>query len=211
MSEVNFAEARRAMVTSQLRTSDVNDSAVVAAMLHLAREEFLPQNLRGGAYIDRPLPLGNGRAINPPLATGRILEEAQIVAGEKVLLAGDATGYTAALLDILGANVTVVDGNARPDTVPASVNWVQGKAGEGHAAGAPYDVIVIDGAVDALPDALLAQLAEGGRVVTGLNDRGVVRLVTGRKVADSIGFLRVIDMDMVPAAGFEAKAAEFSF
>lgn len=211
MSEVDFAEMRRAMVTSQLRTSDVNDSKVVAAMLHVAREDFLPENLRSGAYIDRPLPLGNGRAVNPPLATGRLLEEAEIRAGEKVLLAGDPTGYTATLLSLLDVDVTVVDANDRPANVPQAVHWVQGKAGDGHPAHAPYDAIIVDGAVDSLPDALLSQLVEGGRIVAGLNDRAVVRLVIGRRVGENTGFLRVIDMDMVPANGFDAKTEEFSF
>lgn len=195
MTHVDFAAMRAAMVASQLRTSDVNDPAVLAAMSSVAREEFVPAARRETCYTDRPVPLGNGAAMNPPLATGRLLAAAQIEPGDKVLLLGDVTGYAAALLGHMGAEVVAVSGN------PA----------KGNAKGAPYDVILIDGVIDAFPDALSAQLADGGRVAAGFNERGVSRLVSGRKAGGVLGFVALADMEMTRAQGFEAEKAGFAF
>ncbi|MDQ4420288.1 protein-L-isoaspartate O-methyltransferase [Sphingobium sp. DEHP117] len=195
MSKVDFPAMRAAMVASQLRTSDVNDPAVIAAMASVPREDFVPAARRETCYIDRPVPLGDGGAMNPPLATGRLLTAAQIEAGDKVLLLGDVTGYTAALLSHMGAEVVRV------------------KAGsaKGDAKNGPYDAILIDGAVDAFPDALSAQLAEGGRVACGVIERGVTRLMSGRKAGGVVGLIALADMDMVRAAGFESEKAGFVF
>ena len=106
MTEQNFSSMRTAMVESQLRTSDVDDQRVIAAMAHVAREDFVPAERRAMTYIDRPIPLDGGRSLNPPLVVGRLLKEAQIAEGDKVLLIGAATGYSAALLARLGAQVT---------------------------------------------------------------------------------------------------------
>jgi len=211
LSEVDFAAMRAAMVASQLRTSDVNDSAVIAAMLRIPREDYVPAERRETAYVDRPIPLGNGRAINPPLATGRLLTVAEIAPGDKVLLLNDATGYSSALLDAMGAVVTAVDEADRPATLPAAVTWVQGRAEQGHVEGAPYDVVLIDGAVEEIPDALKAQLVDGGRIVAGLDERGVTRLVAGRKIGDAVGFVNLADLEMVRAAGFRVRPREFTF
>lgn len=196
MSDGDFAAMRAAMVASQLRTSDVNDPAVLAVMASVPREAYVPAERRTTAYIDRPIPLGNGRAMNPPLATGRLLEVAAIVPGDRVLLIGDATGYTAALLQAMGAELSLAD-----DAAPA----------KGRADGAPYDVLLIDGAVAELPDALAAQLAEGGRVALGLLERGVTRLCSGRKAGGSIGFVRHTDIEMAVVPGFEPAKAGFVF
>ena len=85
MTEQNFSSMRAAMVESQLRTSDVDDQRVIAAMAHVAREEFVPAERRAMAYVDRPVPLAGGRALNPPLVTGRLLKEAQIAKGDRTL------------------------------------------------------------------------------------------------------------------------------
>ena len=196
MSDGDFAAMRAAMVASQLRTSDVNDPAVLAAMASVPREDYVPAERRMTAYTDRPIPLGNGRAMNPPLATGRLLEVAEIASGDRVLLVGDATGYTAALLKHIGAELSVAEG-----TAPT----------KGRTGGAPCDVLLIDGAVADLPAALLAQLAEGGRVALGLLERGVTRLCSGRKAGGSVGFVRHNDIEMVVVPGFQPAKAGFVF
>jgi len=211
LGEVDFAAMRAAMVACQLRTSDVNDEAVVAAMSRVAREDFVPAARRDTAYVDRAIPLGEGRMMNPPLVTGRLLTAAQVKPGDKVLLLGDATGYSAALLHHMGAQVTVVSDISRPKPVSADVKWSKGVAAKGQAKGAPYDVLVIDGAITELPATLVRQLADNGRVALGLAERGVSRLCSGRKAGDSVGFASHADMDMAMASGFEAKAAEFVF
>lgn len=202
MTEQNYSSMRAAMVESQLRTSDVDDPKVVAVMAKVPRENFVPAERRAMAYIDRPVPLGNGRALNPPLVTGRLLKEAAIVPGDKVLLIGAATGYAAVLLSELGAQVTAVEDEAGPESAVAGL--VRGPLSAGASAGAPYDVLFIDGAVEAVPAALVAQIVDGGRVVTGLIERGVTRLGSGRVVAGTLGLSSLADMEMVVLPGFAA-------
>lgn len=204
MTEQNFSSMRAAMVQSQLRTSDVDDQRVVAAMAHLPREDFLPADRRAMAYIDRAVPLGGGRALNPPLATGRLLKEAGIAPGDKVLLIGAATGYSAALLLALGAQVTAVETVDGPEPVASGAQIVRGPLAAGAADGAPYDVLFIDGAVEEVPAALVQQLVDGGRVVTGLVQRGVTRLCSGSVAAGALGLASLADMEMVVLPGFAA-------
>ena len=211
MSEVDFGAMRAAMVASQLRTSDVNDDAVIAAMASVPREDYVPAARRSTAYVDRPIPLENGQVMNPPLVTGRLLTLAQVRPGDKVLLLGDVTGYTAALLAKIGAQVTVVSENAKPSGLPASVQWSKGNPAKGKAKDAPYDVILIEGAVPEFPAALASQLADGGKVVLGLVERGVTRLCSGRKALETVGFVSHYDMDMALLPGFESKSAAFVF
>ena len=204
MTEQNFSSMRAAMVESQLRTSDVDDQRVIAAMAHVAREEFVPAERRAMAYVDRPVPLAGGRALNPPLVTGRLLKEAQIAKGDRTLLIGAATGYSAALLATLGAQVTAVEEEGGPDIAVDGVTVVRGPLNAGSAVGAPYDVLFVDGAVEEVPAALVQQLADGARVVTGIVERGVTRLCSGRVVSGVLGLSRLADMEMVVLPGFAA-------
>jgi len=207
--------ARAAMVASQLRTSGVSDSRVVAAMAAVAREDFLPESQRIFAYRDRSLPLGNGRMQNPPLATGLLLTEARIEAGEKVLVIGAAGGYAAALAARVGAKVTMVEEDAdlaalARTALGDSVTLVEGPLTGGAPADAPYDLLLIDGAVEQIPDALADQVREGGRVVTGLSDRGVTRIASGVRTASGVGLASVVDIECAVLPGF-AKPRGFQF
>lgn len=204
MTEQNFSSMRTAMVESQLRTSDVDDQRVIAAMAHVAREDFVPAERRAMTYVDRPIPLAGGRALNPPLIVGRLLKEAQIAQGDKVLLIGAATGYSAALLANLGAQVTAIEEEGGPEIAVAGVTVVRGALNAGAPAGAPYDVLFIDGAVEEVPAALVQQLADGARVVTGIIERGVTRLCGGRAAAGVLGLASLADLEMVVLPGFAA-------
>src|SRR5690349_19853880 len=112
MTEQNFEAMRRAMVDSQLRTTGVNDPRVVAAMAEVPRERFVPVERRGLAYMDRPVALGAGRALNIPEATGLLLTAAAVRASDKVLLVGAGSGYAAALLEKLAAHVVALEEDA---------------------------------------------------------------------------------------------------
>jgi protein-L-isoaspartate(D-aspartate) O-methyltransferase len=162
--------ARRAMIDSQLRTSGVNEPWVLAAMARVPREDFVPEGARAAAYIDRAVPLGNGRFLAAPLVQGLMLSEARPTAEDKALLVGDGKGYLAALLGPLVGSLDAVD--------PAEAAKKRSDS---------YTLIVIDGAIEELPGALATQLAEGGRIVTGLVLRGVTRLATGRKAPNLSG------------------------
>jgi protein-L-isoaspartate(D-aspartate) O-methyltransferase len=203
---------RNAMVDSQLRPSDVNDPRVIAAMAKVERESFVPVERRAMAYTDRPVRLAGGRALNPPVATGRLLTEASVKTGDKVLLIGAATGYAAALLVAMGAKVTAVEEDAALAALAkaAGIAVIEAPLGGGAATAAPYDVIIVDGAVEDLPSELVEQLVEGGRLVTGLLERGVTRLCTGRKSGSAFGLVSLADMEMVVLPGF-AKSKGFVF
>ncbi len=208
---------RHAMVASQLRTNAVSDVRVVAAMDKVAREAFLPAELASVAYRDTAVPLGHGRAQNVPIATGRLLTQAELQASDRALLIGAAGGYTAAVLAELVAEVVAVESDptlasfARAALANiAAVTLIEGPLEAGHAAGAPYDVIVVDGAVEEIPAGLIEQVAVGGRVVAGILDRGVTRLSAGRRTAGGFGLLDFADIDCVTLPGF-ARPRTFTF
>lgn len=210
LSEIGAAEMRAAMVDSQLRTNDVIDPAVVAAMGSVAREAHVPAALASVAYMDRAIALGDGRALNAPLVTGRLLVAADIHPGQRVLLIGAATGYTAALLAKLGAEIHAVEESpellamARAAVTGPSVTWIDGPLAAGAAKAAPFDRIIVEGAIDALPDALAKQLAEGGRIVAARRDGNVTRLVQGVKTGGTVALRSFADMDVAPLPGFAA-------
>ncbi|MET0362859.1 MAG: protein-L-isoaspartate O-methyltransferase [Sphingobium sp.] len=211
MTQQNFTSMRRAMVESQLRTNDVNDITVIRAILSIPREDYVPEARRDAAYIDRAVPLTEGRALNPPLATTRLLVEAKVEAGQTVLLVGAATGYAAALLAALGATVTALESDAalaaearaRLSGV-AGVTVVEGPLEAGVPAGAPYDLLFIDGAVEAVPDILSGQIKVGGRAVFARADRGVTRLCSGVRTEGGFGATVLVDAEAVPLPGFAA-------
>ena len=209
VSDVDHRAMRHAMVASQLRTNAVSDVRIVEAMARVPREAFVPDAVQAIAYRDTALPAGNGRAINLPIATGRLLTEAYLLATDRVLLIGAAGGYTAAVLAEIVAHVVAVeeDGDLvalarRALAGHARVELVEGPLAAGHAGGASYDVLVVDGAIEAVPPALVDQVAPGGRVVSGLVDHGVMRLASGRKTAGGFGLAAFVDSDCVVLPGF---------
>ncbi|ABQ67463.1 protein-L-isoaspartate O-methyltransferase family protein [Rhizorhabdus wittichii] len=214
MTEQNFEQMRHAMVVSQLRTTGVSDARVVAAMGEVARERFVGADKAAVAYADLPLPIAPGRALNPPMVTGRLLTQAQVAPGDSALVVGAATGYTAALLERLGASVVAVEEDADllaagKAAVPGAT-WIKAAPASGSKKGAPYSLIVIDGAVEQIPQALIDQLADGGRLVGALIDNGVSRLVSGVRVGGGFGVTAFADADAATLPGFGVPAA-FSF
>lgn len=209
-SEITAAEMRSAMIDSQLRTNDVIDPAVVGAMAAVPREAHVPAALASVAYMDRAIALGGGRALNAPLVTGRMLVAAAIRPGMRVLLVGSATGYTAALLARLGADVHAVEEQgelmavAQGAVTSENIHWVEGPLSAGAPAAAPFDRIIVEGAIDTLPGELAAQLAEGGRLVAARREGAVTRLVHGVKAGGVVPLRSFADMDVAPLPGFAA-------
>jgi protein-L-isoaspartate(D-aspartate) O-methyltransferase len=189
------AAARRAMIDSQLRVSGVNHARVLAAMAKVAREDHVPAAARGHAYIDRAISWGNDHALPAPLVQGLMLSEALPAAGERVLVISGGSTYLAALVEAMGAVVDSIDAAAA-----ATV-----KLGR-----QPYDLLLIDGAIEQFPAALAATVADGGRVVTGMVLRGVTRLASGRKLGGEVQLFPLAEVG-IPVLGPFARANSWSF
>jgi protein-L-isoaspartate(D-aspartate) O-methyltransferase len=178
---LDFAAARRAMVDGQVRTADVTDYAVIAAMLEIPRERFVPDGLAPLAYLDRDIPLnGNGvpgvatRWLMKPMVLSRLVQAAAPGPQDRVLVVACGTGYSAAVLGRLAGSVTALESDtvlaeqarAALSTVGASnVTVVTGPLANGAPANSPYQVILIDGGVETIPQALFDDLAPGGRLL----------------------------------------------
>ena len=172
---MNLSEAARShMIESQLRPNKVTDDRVLNAFASIRRELFLPENLRPVAYIDEDLPLGDGRYLMEPMVAARLLQSASIARTDAALIVGAGTGYEAALTAMLARNVFALEEDlelarrgraALVEHAIALVNVVEGPLRDGYRARAPYDVILFGGAVAELPSNIVAQLAEGGRLL----------------------------------------------
>jgi protein-L-isoaspartate(D-aspartate) O-methyltransferase len=216
MSEFDFEQMRRAMVANQLRTTGVSDARVLAAVGKVARERFVPEDRVASAYADVAVPLGGGRELNPAMATARLLSDAGPRGHERALVVGAATGYSAAILAELVESVVAVEEDpglaaaAREALAGTGVDVVEGPLAGGHRAGAPYDLILIDGAVERVPQALIDQLADGGGLATAIVDHGVTRLAFGRKSGGAFGLVIFADAAAAILPGF-ARPRTFSF
>ncbi len=217
MGQENFKQMRKAMVVSQLRTTEVSDPRVIAAMSHIAREDFVPAAQRSFAYADRGVQIGEGRALNPPLTTGRLLNMAHVTKADNVLLIGAATGYTAAVLAQLAGSVTAIEQNATLAATAkknlADVDNVRietGNHADGWGPSAPYSLIVVDGLAEQIPQGLIDQLAPDGRIVAAIMNDGVPRLALGRTAGGHVGYQYFADGAGCPLPGFEtAKSFKF--
>ena len=191
----DYAAARAAMVDSQLRPEGVTDPAVVSAMATVARERFLPEPARPLAYADRAIGLGEGRFLSPPSLLGQLLSRMAPEAGQRALVVGAGTGYSTAVLAHIGLDVIALESSpalaARARELDIAV--VEGPLEAGWNDGAPYDYVLIDGAVENIPDAIVGQLRDGGQVGTSLIERGVARMIVGRKAGSGFGSLTLGD------------------
>jgi protein-L-isoaspartate(D-aspartate) O-methyltransferase len=172
---MDFARARLNMVEGQVRPNKVTDPRILAAMLDLPRELFLPPERRALAYLDEDIPLGGGRALIEPMVLARLVQAAGIAETSRVLVIAAGAGYGAALVGRLAAAVVALEAPGEPverlraalaAVGAANVRAVGGPVTEGWAAEAPYDAILIEGAVEMIPERILGQLVESGRLVT---------------------------------------------
>lgn len=186
--------ARRAMIDSQLRTSGVNAEWVLRRMDAVAREDFVPASARGFAYIDRAIALGNGRFLAAPVVQGMMLQEARPSAADRALLVDGGSGYLAELLNPLVGSLEVI----APEEAAA-------KSRKGD-----FTLLMIDGAVEQLPEALVRRLADGARVVTGVAENGITRLAIGRKTAGEVTLLPLAELG-IPAPPEFAAPKGWSF
>ena len=190
-TRTRFDDARRAMIDSQLRTSGVTDPAVLGRMASVPREDFVPEGLRAAAYSDRALRLPDGGALPSPLFHGMLLAEARPSSADRAIVVDGGSGYLPALLAPMVAAIETV--------TPADA--AAGKLRDRQAT-----LLLIDGAVEHIPEALAKKLPEGARVFTGLVERGVTRLATGRKAASTLGLVPLAEIGVPRLAAFDREA-----
>jgi protein-L-isoaspartate(D-aspartate) O-methyltransferase len=208
----DYAAARASMVDTQLRPEGVNFSPVVEAMAAVAREEFVAPEAKPLTYIDRTVPMGGGRLMNGPVVLGKLLTEMTPLHGERALVVGCGTGYSAAVLAEMGLSVTGLESSTELASRAREngVQVVEGPLEDGWKQGAPYDLILIDGAIEHIPDAIVAQLTDHGRLGTALIDKGITRLVVGRRAGDGFGLHSIADSGAAALPGF-SKPRTFTF
>lgn len=175
----DFAAARLNMVESQIRPNKVTDRDLIDTLEKLPRELFVPEARRGLAYIDEDLEVTAGRHLLEPMVLARLVQAADILPEDMILDVACGSGYSTAVIAALGSTVVALEEDEALVTMANDVLneleidnavVVQGRLTEGYEKQAPYNVILIGGAVDFVPEALLAQLAEGGRLVTVIRD-----------------------------------------
>src|SRR4051794_2444192 len=207
----DFSAARLAMVESQLRPQGV-DLAVTRAMGSVERERFVPEAVGPLAYVDRGLPLGGGRFLAAPAVLGQLLTQMMPERGQRALVVGAGTGYSAAVLAAMGLEVVAVESS--PELAAKArelrINVVEAPLEAGDPQGRAFHQILIDGAVEVIPDAIVSQLADGGRLGTAIIDRGITRLAVGRKAGGAFGFLSIGDAGGPALPGFSRPKA-FTF
>lgn len=217
----DFATARRHMVDGQVRTADVTDLRILAAMQEVPRERFVPAQAAGLAYLDLDLAVGTGaaagRKLLRPMVLSKLLQAADIAATDRVLDVGCATGYAAAILARFAGEVVAVeqdhglaDAARTALSTERKVKVVNGTLAEGWAQGGPYDVILLEGSTEVPPQALCRQLKDGGRLVCVLGSGPDAKAVLYRRSGDEVGFRSLFDAAAPLLPGF-AKAPEFAF
>ena len=190
----DYAVARKAMIDSQLRTSGVNEAFVLERMSAVPREEFVPEGARATAYMVRAIRLETGGFLPAPLFHGALLAEAHPTADDSVLVVDAGSGYLPALVEPLVGSL---------DTMAPE------KAANGSKRG-DYTLVLVDGAIEHVPASLAKLVGEGGRIVTGMVDRGVTRLATGRKSGKALALLPLAEMG-IPRLGAFDRPQNWSF
>ena len=208
--------ARANMVENQIRANRVTDLRLIAALEELPREAFVPDPLRGIAYVDEDLPLGRGRYLMEPMVLARLVQAADIAPGDLVLDIGCATGYSSAVLAWLANTVVALESD--PELAAAAtrtlgelgidtVAVVEGALEWGYPEQGPYDAILLNGAIPDVPDAIRRQLSDGGRLVTVVESGGIGRGVRVLRHGDHFARVELFDAATPALVGFAAPPA----
>lgn len=216
---IDFAIARRTMVDCQIRPSDVTNRELLTAFLDVPRERFVPADRASVAYLDRDLPIDPKRALLKPMVLARLIQAAEVSAGDRVLDVAGGTGYASAILARLAAAVTALEDDADRSRRCADVlaqagagkvTAVCGPLDTGWPAGAPYGVILVNGACETEPRALLRQLNDGGRLIAVMGTGPDGKAMLFRRDRGEIGSRTLFDA-AAPALPAFAKAPAFVF
>jgi protein-L-isoaspartate(D-aspartate) O-methyltransferase len=190
---MNIEQARFNMIEQQIRPWEVLDQGVLSVLATVHREDFVPSPYRALAFVDTEVPLPEGQCMLAPKVEARLLQELRLTGGERVLEIGTGSGHMAALLAHRARSVTSLEirpalaALARANLQRAGLGNVHvrdANGATGHSAEAPYDAIVLSGSVAEVPEALLDQLADGGRLVAIVGQEPVMRAVLVTRVGD---------------------------
>ena len=215
----DFATARRHMVDGQVRTADVTDLRILAAMLEIPRERFVPPASADIAYLDLDLPVGKSgsRRLLKPMVLAKLIHAAVLSPGDRVLDVGCATGYGAAVLAHVAGQVVALEQDA--DLAEAArvalsgqpnVKVVSGTLTAGWPQSSPYDAIVLEGATEIPPETFLSQLKDGGRLVCVFGSGPGAKAMLYCRSGDELGGRAIFDATAVVLPGF-AKVPVFAF
>jgi protein-L-isoaspartate(D-aspartate) O-methyltransferase len=213
----DFSTARRHMVDSQVRPSDVTDQRVISAMLDVARERFVPPAATALAYLDQDLAVSAARRLLKPMVLAKLLNAADLAESDRVLVVGCATGYSAAVLaGIVGQVVALEEDASLVKAAQAAlaglpnVSVVSGPLTAGWTQGGPYDVILLDGATEVEPQGFCSQLKDGGRLLCVLGTAPNAKAMLYRRSGSELGGRAIFDAAAALLPGF-AKKREFAF
>jgi protein-L-isoaspartate(D-aspartate) O-methyltransferase len=214
----NFAAARHNMVESQVRPNGITDHRIIDAMAQVKREDFVPAERKTIAYLDEDVQLKEGRFLIEPMAFARMVHLALIKPTDKVLVVGAGTGYGAKIISMLAKSVVALESDqellalARGFLAGAdNVEIVEGSLAAGHGARAPYDVIIVEGRIAAVPESLFAQLANEGRIVAAVGNTDVSKMQIATLTDGHRSSRSAFDVSIAPLPGFVIEKAAFVF
>lgn len=204
------------MIAGQIKPNRVSDPRLLGVLGQIPREKFVPKALRGVAYVDEDIEIAPGRYLMEPMVFARLLAAAEVRADDLVLDLACGTGYsTAVLAQLAGAVIAVEEdadlARAASDALAAlelgNASVVTAPLAQGYAKDAPYDLIFVNGAMDHIPDTLIDQLADGGRMVAVLRQGAIGRGIVGHKTGDAFGTRAFMDANVPLLRAFTAPPA----
>lgn len=212
----DYQSLRMMMVDTQVRPSDVTKFPIIEAMLSVPREDFVPDAKRDAAYVDANIDLGDGRVLLEPRTIAKMLDALDVQPGDVVLDLGCGLGYSTALLARMAEFVVAVeDDEARAEEAQRNLSdhdvdnaaVVAGPLAEGAAKSGPYDVIILQGAAEHVPEALLAQLKDGGRICVLFSDGALGTVRIGYKLDGGVSWRMAFNAGAPVVSGFEKHRA----
>ncbi len=210
MTQADAELQRREMVERQLRKRGIRDERVLAAMLSVPRHEFIPGELVGDAYSDRPLPIGHGQTISQPFMVAAMAQALELSGGERMLEIGAGSGYQAAVLSLLAREVHTVEMHEELAVASrerlsrlgyAHVHVHVGDGTLGWPDEAPFEAILVTAAAPEIPPPLAAQLAEGGRLIVPVGSPDEQRLLRVEKRGNALSTQPLYHCRFVPLIG----------
>ena len=219
----NFAAARHNMVESQVRPNGITDHRIIDAMAQVKREDFVPAERKAIAYLDEDVLLkegtaGEARYLIEPMALARMIHLALIKPSDRVLVVGAGTGYGAKIISFLAQSVVALESDPELLALASrlladsdNVEVVEGNLAGGHAPGAPYDVIIVEGRIAAVPEHLYSQLANEGRIVAAIGNTDVSKMQIATVTDGHRSSRSAFDVSIAALPGFPVEKAAFVF